>query len=71
VDGSSSRASPDLWIYWAVTVPLTIVTIAGWAMWWKFEMSRFDGYVHVALQDSATERHNRVFKSSKPPFIAV
>lgn len=37
-----NRASPDFWIYWAVTIPLTIVTISGWAIWWKFEKYRFD-----------------------------
>jgi hypothetical protein len=74
VDGSSSRASPDLWIYWAVTVPLTIITLAGWAMWWKYEMSRFDRDVQIAFQGtegSATERSKRASKSTKLPFISV
>lgn len=30
------------WIYWAATVPLTAVTIMGWAAWWYFELGRFD-----------------------------
>jgi hypothetical protein len=54
-DGSSSRASPDLWIYWAVTVPLTLVTLSGWAIWWKLEMYRFDRDVQNAFQGRATE----------------
>jgi hypothetical protein len=29
------------WIYWAITAPLTFVTIVGWAIWWKFEMKRY------------------------------
>lgn len=40
--GNGSSVSPDLWIYWAVAVPLTIVTLVGWAVWWKFEEYRYD-----------------------------
>ena len=29
------------WVYWAVAVPLTAVTVAGWALWWYFELGRF------------------------------
>ncbi|KAI1870654.1 uncharacterized protein JN550_005197 [Neoarthrinium moseri] len=36
-----SAVSPDFWIYWAVAVPLTILTLAGWAFWWRVEKQRF------------------------------
>ncbi|KAF7540555.1 hypothetical protein G7054_g1228 [Neopestalotiopsis clavispora] len=39
---ASSSISPDFWMYWAVTIPLTVITLAGWGFWWKFEESRFD-----------------------------
>ncbi|PSS03342.1 hypothetical protein BD289DRAFT_191491 [Coniella lustricola] len=42
--------SPDFWIYWATTVPLTVLTIAGWAIWWKFEEYRYERDVHRSEQ---------------------
>lgn len=48
---SRSSVSPDFWVYWAVTVPLTIVTLTGWAVWWKFEKYRFDRDVQHAIQE--------------------
>ena len=48
----TSRASPDFWIYWAVAVPLTIITIAGWATWWKIEMRRSDREARSVAQGS-------------------
>ncbi|KAF3765415.1 hypothetical protein M406DRAFT_67859 [Cryphonectria parasitica EP155] len=48
---SSSSISPDFWIYWAVTVPLTIVTLVGWAIWWKFEEYRYDRDIQQAARD--------------------
>jgi hypothetical protein len=70
-DDSINRASPDLWIYWAVTVPLTIITLAGWALWWKYEMSRFDRDVQIASQGSPTKRPGPASKSSKLPSLSV
>ncbi|KAK6083403.1 hypothetical protein SCUP234_03753 [Seiridium cupressi] len=50
-NASKSSVSPDFWIYWAVAVPLTIITLAGWATWWKFEQHRFDLNVQQAIRD--------------------
>lgn len=41
--------SRDFWIYWAVTVPLTIITLMGWAIWWKFEEYRYDRNIKQAV----------------------
>lgn len=43
--------SPDFWIYWAVTIPLTLITLAGWATWWKIEEQRFAQNVRQAMRD--------------------
>ncbi|ETS74502.1 hypothetical protein PFICI_14368 [Pestalotiopsis fici W106-1] len=51
---SSSSISPDFWMYWAVTIPLTVVTLLGWAAWWKFEEHRFDVEVKQAVKDKTT-----------------
>lgn len=34
---SSLTVSPSMWIYWAITVPLTIVTFVIWVFWSKRE----------------------------------
>ena len=34
--------SKKFWIYWAVAVPLTALTVLGWAAWWYFELGRFE-----------------------------
>lgn len=48
--GQGSDVSKDFWIYWAVAVPLTILTLSGWALWWKFEKTRFERDVQKAVQ---------------------
>ncbi|KAE8381934.1 hypothetical protein BDV26DRAFT_254563 [Aspergillus bertholletiae] len=56
-DGSSSVSS-QFWIYWAAAVPLTAVTLGGWALWWNFEKHRYD--VHMT---EAPRRATRPYKS--------
>jgi O-antigen/teichoic acid export membrane protein len=34
---SSTAASSSIWIYWAVAVPLTIITFLAWILWSKRE----------------------------------
>ncbi|KAL8787554.1 MAG: hypothetical protein Q9195_007726 [Heterodermia aff. obscurata] len=34
---SSLTVSPSLWIYWAISVPLTIVTLLAWVLWSRKE----------------------------------
>lgn len=47
---SSSSVSSHFWIYWAVSIPLTIITLAGWGMWWSIEKRRWEQEVHAAMQ---------------------
>lgn len=49
--------SDRFWIYWAVSVPLTLVTIAGWAIWWNFEKKRFKGTMDRVGRDGDFIRH--------------
>ncbi|KIX02237.1 uncharacterized protein Z518_08176 [Rhinocladiella mackenziei CBS 650.93] len=51
-NGQTHTVSPQFWIYWAVTIPLTIVTLAGWAIWWRVEQRRFDFDLIQKQQDS-------------------
>lgn len=55
-DVERTSVSPDFWVYWAVTVPLTIITLTGWAVWWKFEKYRFDRDVPHVTQQQARQR---------------
>jgi len=32
--------NPRLWIYWAVTVPATVIVFTFWNVWYSFEDSR-------------------------------
>jgi membrane protein implicated in regulation of membrane protease activity len=34
--------SPDFWIFWAVSAPLTVITLALW-WWWNQRRLRKDG----------------------------
>ena len=33
--------SPKFWIYWVTAIPLTLVTLIGWAIWWRYEIKRY------------------------------
>lgn len=33
--------SKKFWIYWVVAVPLTALTLVGWAIWWRIEVKRY------------------------------
>lgn len=39
---SEAVVSNRFWVYWAAALPLTAVTVLGWAAWWYFELGRFD-----------------------------
>lgn len=54
---SASSTSPDLrtvsrsfWIYWAVSIPLTIAIGLGWRLWWQFEQRKYDQQVTAAME---------------------
>ncbi|KAF2159345.1 hypothetical protein M409DRAFT_30222 [Zasmidium cellare ATCC 36951] len=48
--GQDNRVAKDFWVYWAVAIPLTIVTLSGWALWWRIEKRRFELDVQKAAQ---------------------
>lgn len=67
-NGSSTSVSPDFWIYWAVTVPMTIITLAGWAIWWKFEEYRFDRDLRLGTQGALKPRRRGAMHEVKLPW---
>lgn len=44
-DTNDSMVVSTFWIYWAVSVPLTLVVLVGWRVWWyhqaKFYKRRY------------------------------
>lgn len=42
--------SQNFWIYWSVSVPLTIVVLLAWRIWWHRERNRYQHkYPHIKL----------------------
>jgi glutamate-1-semialdehyde 2,1-aminomutase len=39
--GEVDVVNDKFWIYWAISAPLTVITITGWAIWWRIEMNRY------------------------------
>lgn len=54
--GNTGSVSRSFWIYWVVTIPLTIVTLLGWGLWWQFEKKRFVQEVQEASQQPSRHR---------------
>ncbi|KAF2009029.1 hypothetical protein BU24DRAFT_497592 [Aaosphaeria arxii CBS 175.79] len=50
-DSEESKVVAELfWVYWAVTVPLTIVVAVGWRIWWGWEKKHFDEDVRREIE---------------------
>jgi hypothetical protein len=43
--------SSSFWIYWAVTVPLTIVVAISWRLWWGWEKRHYDKDVLLEIEN--------------------
>lgn len=48
-------ASPNLWIFFAVTIPVTIATYALWIWWHKFSQERYKVRHEQGLKDVEKE----------------
>lgn len=51
-DRNGGLLSDQFWIYWAVSVPLTMLTLVGWAVWWKIEIGRYQQSFADAMDES-------------------
>ncbi|OQE15946.1 hypothetical protein PENSTE_c026G07515 [Penicillium steckii] len=47
-EATSLSASPSIWIYWAVAVPLTVITILIWIFWSKRENQKSNKRIMIA-----------------------
>jgi len=51
-DKSSSHVvSSYFWVYWAVTVPLTLIVAFSWRLWWNWEKHNFDRDVRIEIEN--------------------
>jgi len=41
VDNGAKVVVTDFWIYWAVSVPVTLVVLVGWRIWWHYQKSYY------------------------------
>jgi hypothetical protein len=47
-DGETGVLSRNFWMYWAVSVPLTIVVLLAWRTWWHRENIITNTNTHIS-----------------------
>lgn len=62
--GSYGSVHESFWIYWVVAVPLTIITLTCWGLWWNVEKSRFERDVQQAITQQDV-RQKRLFDTAE------
>jgi hypothetical protein len=50
---TSSVVSNKFWIYWVVTIPLTLLVIVLWRVWWLWQERSYQKEVNDAVGNSA------------------
>ncbi|ETS76471.1 hypothetical protein PFICI_11858 [Pestalotiopsis fici W106-1] len=58
--GAYPSSTPFQWVYWAITLPLTILLMAGWRAWWAIEEKSW------RLELKQAEAQNRQRLSARP-----
>ena len=54
--------SRNFWIYWVISVPLTIVVLLTWRTWWHREKNHYQQkYPHVKLDNIVPDMGSNVF----------
>ena len=53
--GGDGVVSKRFWIYWVITIPLTLITLLGWGFWWRVEMRRFKQNFQAVISDTRKE----------------
>lgn len=49
--GSSQRSvSAYFWMYWAVTIPLTIAVMTGWVLWYRYANRKWQEETEIELK---------------------
>jgi hypothetical protein len=60
--GISRNSSRNFWIYWVISVPLTIVVLLTWRIWWHREKNHYrQKYPHFKLDNIFPDMGSNVF----------
>ncbi|KXH61475.1 acetyltransferase [Colletotrichum salicis] len=57
--GGKPTVVPQFWIYWAVSLPLTVAIVIGWRVWWHFQKSYYE------IKFWRSEKENVVFEDKR------
>ncbi|KAK1634235.1 hypothetical protein BDP81DRAFT_396231 [Colletotrichum phormii] len=57
--GGEPTVVPQFWIYWAVSLPLTVAIVIGWPVWWHFQKSYYE------TKFLRSEKENVVFEDKR------
>ncbi|KAK1981474.1 hypothetical protein LZ30DRAFT_782007 [Colletotrichum cereale] len=58
--GIGRTVVPEFWIYWAVSVPLTLAIVVGWRVWWHFQKSFYENkYLSTRLSEAPRSGRRR------------
>ncbi len=60
--GSDGHLSSYFWVYWAVTLPLTLVTLGGWYVWYRYA----DKQWHETLNGTLSQGGKPVVVENQP-----
>ena len=63
---TSSFVSNKFWIYWAVTIPLTMLVIILWRVWWLWQERSYQREVKEAVGEANDDESASI--SSKPQY---
>lgn len=53
--GEADTVSKKFWIYWAVTIPLTLLTMIVWRIWWLWQERLYEKEVNEAVGEVKDE----------------
>jgi len=56
--GDSVVVVPDFWIYWVVSVPLTLAILAGWRLWLRREKDALLAEYGISQQQQQEQQHH-------------
>ncbi|KAK0725499.1 hypothetical protein B0H67DRAFT_598733 [Lasiosphaeris hirsuta] len=59
-----SAVTPSFWIYWAVTIPLTLFIMVGWWVWWQYQRQYYARGFPGTKQDGDT-------RTSQTPILSL
>jgi hypothetical protein len=61
--------SRNFWVYWAVTIPLTIIVLAAWRIWMHFQFGPFEENLRTGeVETVKVEEKDPIHGDGESPF---